>query len=94
MKTIGIFLLLTGFMLVFAEPAVAQCSLCKGAVESNMKGGGGLARGLYNGILYLMTFPYAAAGLITYFWYKNSRKNKEKQEQVSAILQKRLKEQI
>lgn len=93
-KIIGILLFFVCFMLILPESTMAQCSLCKGAVESNMKGGGGLARGLYNGILYLMAFPYLAAAIIAYFWYRNSRKNREKQDRVSSILQKRLKGQI
>ena len=93
-KTVLICLLVAALALLLPESANAQCSLCKGAVESNMKGGGGLAQGLYNGILYLITIPYLVAAVIVFFWYRNSKKHKEKQTRVTSLLEKRLKGQI
>jgi hypothetical protein len=87
LKTAGFTLLLIALLFIFSEQAIAQCSLCKGAVESNMKGGGGYARGLYNGILYLIPIPYLAAALIAFLWFRNSRKAREKEKKVNTILQ-------
>lgn len=57
--------------------AGAQCSMCKAVAESNSEGGGAMAVGLNNGILYLMAFPYILIGTIAFFWYRN-RKNQRK----------------
>ncbi|MCX7649983.1 MAG: hypothetical protein N2050_05460 [Flavobacteriales bacterium] len=41
------------------EPLWAQCSVCRTSVEnSEDPSGGNIARGINNGILYLMVIPY------------------------------------
>jgi hypothetical protein len=47
------------FMLLANKALDAQCAMCKAVLESNSGGGGSLAgRGVNDGILYLMGFPY------------------------------------
>ncbi|RYD82778.1 MAG: hypothetical protein EOP53_02710 [Sphingobacteriales bacterium] len=75
LKSIGI---LFFFLFCFyAEPAAAQCPMCKANVESTMKGPGrktGL--GLNDGIVVLLSMPYIAFAVVGLLWYKNSKKNK------------------
>ena len=51
----------------------AQCSMCKAVAESNASGGGSVAEGLNNGILYLMAFPYVLMALVAFIWYRNKK---------------------
>lgn len=54
----GIVLLI---LLLSAEPALAQCAMCKQSAESTMKNNpSSIANGLNSGILYLMAVPYLA----------------------------------
>lgn len=41
--------------------SVAQCSMCRAVVESDISGKGS---GINNGIVYLMAFPYALVALL------------------------------
>lgn len=42
----------------------AQCALCKANAETNLNNGGTIAKGLNNGILYLMAIPYLLLAFI------------------------------
>jgi hypothetical protein len=55
----------------------AQCAMCKGAAEANLKLGGGDPQGLNNGILYMLAMPYLIVGSIGYWWWRNRRKESE-----------------
>lgn len=68
-KTIYIILLL----LFFALPADAQCSMCRAVLESEE--GQETAKGINNGIVYLMIIPYVLIGTVGYFIYKNKKKS-------------------
>jgi hypothetical protein len=65
-------LLLIAF-LFFQLDAEAQCSMCKAVAESDLEGGGSTARGLNDGILYLMAFPYLLIGTVGFFWYRHKK---------------------
>jgi hypothetical protein len=55
--------------------AQAQCAMCRASVESNMsEGQASIGAGINTGILYLLAMPYLAIGLVTYLWYRNSKK--------------------
>ena len=60
----------------------AQCAMCKGAAEMNLKQGGGDPQGLNNGILYMLSLPYLLVGAIGVWWWRNRKKS---QEQVSEF---------
>ena len=60
-------------LLVMLVPAdlVAQCPMCKAAVESGTEEGTSpLARGLNNGILYLFILPFLTIGTVTTIWVR------------------------
>ncbi len=62
------------FWLVFAIRAAAQCAICRSTLENNVsQGNPGIAAGINTGILYLLVFPYAAAIIIGYMWYRNAK---------------------
>ena len=70
---IVLFFLITIF--VFVPTAHAQCPMCKTAVESAMKDKNNMkGRGLNKGILYLLSMPYLALGIVGVVWYRNSKK--------------------
>jgi hypothetical protein len=57
----------------------AQCAMCRATLENNISNGNtGIAAGINTGILYLFFTPYILAGVIAFFWYKNSRANARK----------------
>ena len=54
--------------------ADAQCAMCRAVLES--EGDGGMAKGINNGIVYLMIFPYLLVGGIAFAIYKYKKRNK------------------
>lgn len=62
--------------LTFLIPEVkAQCPMCKTSIESAMKDKNNTkGKGLNKGILYLLSMPYLAVGIVGVLWYKNSKK--------------------
>jgi len=72
LKYVGLTFLVLLFVPEFAE---AQCSMCRAVLES--EGDQSTAKGINDGILYLMIFPYLLIGGVGYFIYR-SRKNKNK----------------
>lgn len=54
--------------------ANAQCPMCKASIESSMREGNNRAKGLNNGILYLLAAPYLVVGGVGWVWYKNYRR--------------------
>jgi prolipoprotein diacylglyceryltransferase len=74
-KTCSILLLLG---MLFAPIIVsAQCSMCRAVAESGHKEDPNkVARGLNNGILYLLSMPYILGGVAYFIW----RRNKSRQQ--------------
>lgn len=65
--------------LVAVVPAQAQCAMCRTTLENNVsQGNPGIAAGINFGILYLLATPYLAIGLIAFFWFRASKRNKNK----------------
>lgn len=76
MKTFRrIFIVLFIFSVVLIGfDAMAQCPMCKAAVESSVKGGQSNAgKGLNDGILYLLAAPYLFVAILGILWYKKYR---------------------
>jgi hypothetical protein len=71
-KRIGILILLVFIQL----STFSQCAMCKAVVETDIANGGTTAKGINNGILYLMIFPYLLVLIVGYFFYKNYKKKK------------------
>lgn len=62
-------------ILVFAVlPAEAQCAMCRAVLESEE--GNEAAKGINNGIIYLMIFPYLLIGGLGYVIFKMRQKAK------------------
>lgn len=53
-------------------PIEAQCAMCRAVLESEE--GGEAAKGINNGIIYLMLFPYLLVGGIGYVIYRMRQK--------------------
>ncbi|MDX5326240.1 MAG: hypothetical protein LPK80_08250 [Bacteroidota bacterium] len=60
-------------MITLSMDVLGQCSMCRAIAESNQQGGGAIATGLNNGILYLMMFPYLLIGGVGYLWYRHKK---------------------
>lgn len=55
-------------------PADAQCAMCRAVLESEEDGT--MAKGINNGIMYLMVFPYLLVGGIGFIIYRSRKKAK------------------
>ena len=67
--------LLILFFIVAALPVDAQCAMCRAVIESDESGL--VAKGINNGIVYLMLFPYLLIAGVGYAIYKSRKKAKE-----------------
>ncbi|WP_396635595.1 hypothetical protein [Maribacter sp. R77961] len=70
MKKKLIFLLVISFLLV-PEITEAQCAMCRAVLESESTGNA--AKGINNGIVYLMAIPYILVAGLFYFIYRKMR---------------------
>jgi hypothetical protein len=61
--------------LLMVLPAESQCAMCRAVLESEE--GGAAAKGINNGIVYLMLFPYLLVGGVGYVIYKMKKKHKK-----------------
>ncbi len=52
----------------------AQCAMCRAVLESEE--GQETAKGINNGIVYLMIVPYILIGVVGYFIYKSKKKSR------------------
>ena len=57
------------FLFLVVLPADAQCAMCRAVIESEESGE--VAKGINNGIMYLMIFPYILVGGIGYIIYRS-----------------------
>ncbi|MCZ4319634.1 hypothetical protein O4H26_11580 [Aequorivita viscosa] len=67
-----ILLIILVALLLIATPAEAQCAMCRAVLESEE--GGQAAKGINNGIVYLMIFPYLLVGGIGFAIYRSRKK--------------------
>lgn len=67
--------LLSGLLFLLNISTIfAQCPMCRGAAEANLKEGGTHALGLNTGIIYLFLIPYICVmTLIIVWWWKNRK---------------------
>ena len=70
MKKYGYFLI---FLLFISTPEAvdAQCAMCRAVLESEESGNA--AKGINNGIVYLMAIPYVLVAGVFYFVYRKMR---------------------
>ena len=71
-------LLISLLLLLLPFTAEAQCSMCRAVLES--QGDQSAAKGINNGIMYLMIFPYVLMGGIFYCIYRMLRKSRRSAE--------------
>ncbi|SHG12668.1 hypothetical protein SAMN05444483_10548 [Salegentibacter echinorum] len=71
-------LLILALLLLLPQFADAQCSMCRAVLETDTDQS--KAKGINNGIVYLMAFPYLLVAGIGFFVYR-SRKNASKSEE-------------
>lgn len=71
MKTKILLIVLLVF-LIGTMPAEAQCAMCRAVLESEE--GGQTAKGINNGIVYLMIFPYLLVAGVGYAIYRSRKK--------------------
>lgn len=75
MKVFRFFSILFFAILLLSTTTIhAQCPMCKASVESNLKQGGNIGKGLNSGIMYLLAAPYLAMAGIGFLWYKKFKK--------------------
>lgn len=79
LKALTLFLLSISLHFVAAPQAQAQCPMCKMSAESNLKDGGSAAKGLNNGILFMLSTPYIIVGVLGYIWWRNRKKEEEEE---------------
>lgn len=85
--------LFIAFLLLVSNASVtlAQCAMCKGAVETNMSTGRNvIGNGINAGIAYLFVFPYLTVGVIAFLWYRNSKKEVAKKLAIQARVKEAL----
>jgi hypothetical protein len=76
LSTIKILFFTICLLLLSAAESLAQCAMCRATLENNVSNGkAGIAAGINFGILYLFAAPYIAIGVITFLWFRTSRKN-------------------
>jgi hypothetical protein len=61
------------FSFFFFLQTNAQCAMCRAVLESEE--GQSTARGINNGIVYLMAIPYILIGGLGYFIYRKLKSN-------------------
>jgi hypothetical protein len=59
-------------LLIVVLPVEAQCAMCRAVLESEE--GGQAAKGINNGIVYLMIFPYLLIAGVGYAIYRSRKK--------------------
>lgn len=69
-----IFALILVLLFLFSIDIIAQCPMCRMAAESNLENGGTQARGLNDGILYMLSMPYILIATLAFIWYRNRKK--------------------
>ena len=70
MKYTYVLVLLVVFLLV-PQLSEAQCAMCRAVLES--EGSEAAAKGINNGIVYLMAVPYLLVAGLFYFIYKKMK---------------------
>lgn len=68
-----VLLFLVFFLLTFTSDA--QCAMCRAVLES--QDDDSTAKGINNGIMYLMVFPYLLVGGIGVAIYRNRKKKRK-----------------
>ena len=68
-------IILSILLFIFVLPTEAQCAMCRAVLENEE--GQGAAKGINNGIVYLMSIPYILVFGLGYFIYRRYFKTKQ-----------------
>jgi len=71
------YVILVVIILFMVMPSSAQCAMCRAVLESEESGAA--AKGINNGIVYLMVFPYLLVGGVGYVIYRMRQKAKKEE---------------
>ena len=63
-----------GIVFILRTNASAQCAMCRAVLESEQ--GQLAAKGINDGIMYLMVVPYVLVGVIGFFVYRTNKRKK------------------
>ena len=64
-------------LLAMCNYGYGQCAMCKIVAKSNLESGrNNVGIGINKGVLYMLAFPYALAGIGIFIWYRNRKKEK------------------
>lgn len=67
-------LFVVSLLLLISFDASAQCAMCRAVLETEE--GQSAAKGINDGIVYLMAFPYLLMAGVGYFIWKSRRKSR------------------
>ncbi len=73
MRTKAFIILL--LLVFFSFEVQAQCAMCRAVLES--EGDQSAAKGINDGIMYLMVFPYLLMAGVAYMVWRSRKKDKE-----------------
>lgn len=80
------FVIIAVVMLVLLPDfADAQCAMCKQVAETDLKEGTGVARGINNGIVYLMGLPYILIGVVAFLFIRKYKKDNLAKSQETTV---------
>jgi len=65
------FIVVLVFLVLMPSLVEAQCAMCRAVLESETTGNA--AKGINNGIVYLMAIPYVLVAGVFYFVYRKMR---------------------
>lgn len=72
-------------LLLLPETLDAQCAMCKQVAETDLKEGTGVARGINNGIVYLMGLPYILIGIVAFLFIRKYKKDNMAKSQETTV---------
>lgn len=73
------------FLVVPIKEASAQCAMCSLTAENSVKNGNTQGKTLNKGILFLLSCPFLAAGLVGFVWFKKYRDSEESDDHAPIL---------
>ncbi|RZK40337.1 MAG: hypothetical protein EOO61_06620 [Hymenobacter sp.] len=84
--TVALILLL---LVVANTDLLAQCAMCRGTVESTVSNGRSVVASQLNiGIMYLLAAPYLLVTVVSYMWYRNSKREHGKRLEIAGRIKR------
>ncbi|MGW8123503.1 hypothetical protein ACV07N_12655 [Roseivirga echinicomitans] len=86
MRSVKRIILSAILLTAFSVTTYAQCAMCRGTVESSVAGGDiSTASNLNIGIMYLFVAPYVILAVLSFFWYRASKRSKLKNKVFGSV---------